>query len=59
MDKLKHILDGCAAVAACGGLATIAGWMPIVLGTIGSIMSILWYCLRFYEWFKNKKDIGE
>ena len=55
MDKLKTIIDACAAVAACGGVVTILGWLPTILGTIAALMSIIWYCYRFYEVFKGKK----
>jgi len=54
MDKLKHILDACAAVAACGGAMTIVGWLPTILGAVASIMSITWYCYRFYEVYKRR-----
>lgn len=59
MDKIKHFLDACAAIAACSGVATMLGWLPTILGALASFMAIAWYCLRFYEWFKTKKDIGE
>lgn len=55
MDKLKHWIDGCAALAACSGFATAMGWIPVVLGVIASLMSIAWYSVRFYEHFKGKK----
>lgn len=55
MDKLKHIFDACAAVAACGGVMTIVGWLPTILGAIASIMSIAWYTYRFYEARKGRQ----
>lgn len=54
MDKLKHIVDACAALAACSGVATILGWLPTILGAIASLMSIAWYCYRFYEVSRKK-----
>ena len=54
MDKLKPILDACAAVAACSGVVTILGWIPTVLGVVASLMSIAWYSFRFYEVYKEK-----
>lgn len=55
MDKIKHIMDACAAIAACSGVATILGWLPTILGAIASLMSIAWYGYRFYEAYQNKK----
>lgn len=54
MDKLKHILDACAAIAACGGAMTIIGWLPTILGALASLMSIAWYTYRFYEAHKGR-----
>jgi hypothetical protein len=53
MDKLKHTCD---AVAACSAIVTIVGWLPVVLGTVASTLSIIWYGIRFYEWYKGKRN---
>lgn len=55
MDKLKHIFDACAAIAACGGVITFLGWLPVILGCIASAMSIAWYTYRFLEIRKGRK----
>ncbi len=58
MDKIKHILDACAAIAACSGVVTILGWLPTILGAIASLMSIAWYAYRFYEVSKKKENVS-
>ena len=58
MDKLKHIVDACAAVAACSGVVTILGWLPAILGAIASFMSIAWYTYRFIEARKGR-NLGD
>lgn len=55
MDKLKHILDLCAAGAACSGIATMLGWLPTILGALASAMSIAWYTYRFIEAHKGRQ----
>jgi hypothetical protein len=52
MNKLKHIVDASAFLIAG---AAIFKFLPF----IATSLSIVWYCLRFYTFFKNKKDIGE
>ena len=51
-DDLKNLIDGGAAVTAIG---TLIGLLPSVL----TVLAIAWYCIRFYEYFKNKKKPGE
>jgi len=53
MIKLKH---ACDAIAACSAVVTIVGWLPVVLGTLASALSVAWYTLRFYEWYKGKRN---
>lgn len=58
MEKIKHFFDGCAAAAACTGVLAVMEFLPTILGAIASIMSIVWYSIRFYEWYKGKKNVN-
>jgi hypothetical protein len=49
MDKLKH---ACDALAACGIITTLVGWLP----AIAAGLSAIWYIIRIYEWWKGKKN---
>ncbi len=46
-DPQKHILDAASAATAVGALA---GWLP----SIASLLTIVWMCLRIYDWFKGR-----
>lgn len=47
-ENLKHILD---AIATGAALASLAQIIPV----LAALASLLWYCIRFYEYFKAKK----
>lgn len=44
---MKSTVDLAALV---GTIAAILHWMPDLAGLVGFI----WYCIRIYEYFKNK-----
>lgn len=48
--KMEHLKNACDGLAACGVIATLAGWMP----KIAAFMSAIWYAIRFYEWIVEK-----
>lgn len=48
MNDTKHILDVGAALTALG---SIMHWMP----EVAALLSVIWYGIRLYEWYKGKK----
>lgn len=61
MEQLKHMLDGFSGLAVlASALKLLAGFfsaLPTILSIISMLMAITWYCIRFYEYFQNKRDI--
>jgi len=47
MDHVKHFFD-----MACVGtaFATLVGWLP----HLAALLSVIWYCIRIYEWVRNR-----
>jgi len=46
-DHTKHLLDTVSGVTAIG---TIMKFLP----AIAALLSIIWYCIRIYEWARSK-----
>ena len=51
-ETMKSVTDGAVGTSA---VVSFLGWLPEVLAAIASLMSIVWFGIRFYEYFKNKK----
>ena len=47
-EAVKHVIDGGAAITVLG---SIAGWLP----TIAAGCAIIWYLIRFYEYYQTKR----
>lgn len=48
VNNLKHVIDVGAAVSAVG---SVMHWMP----EVAALLSVIWYLIRFYELWKNRK----
>jgi len=46
-EHTKHVLDTVSGVTALG---TVMKFLP----AIAALLSIIWYCIRIYEWIKSK-----
>jgi hypothetical protein len=46
-DHTKHLLDTVSGVTALGAVMKF-------LPAIAAVLSIVWYCIRIYEWIKSK-----
>lgn len=49
-DYIKHLVD---ATALINVVATLAAILP----AIAALMSIIWYGIRIYEYFKSGKEV--
>lgn len=47
-DHAKHVTDW---AAFAGVVTTLAGWLP----AIAALLSIIWYAIRIYDWYKRGK----
>lgn len=55
----KSTLDAAATVSALSSLWLTLTQVSLVLAIIASIMSIVWLGIRFWEYYKGRKDPGE
>ena len=46
-EHTKHVLDTVSGVTAFGAVMKF-------LPAIAAVLSIVWYCIRIYEWIKSK-----
>jgi hypothetical protein len=46
-EHTKHVLDTVSGVTAFGAIMKF-------LPAIAAVLSIVWYCIRIYEWIKSK-----
>jgi hypothetical protein len=46
-EHTKHVLDTVSGITA---FAAIMKFLPAV----AALLSIVWYCIRIYEWVKSK-----
>jgi hypothetical protein len=46
-EHTKHVLDTVSGVTV---LATVMKFLP----AIAALLSIIWYCIRIYEWARSK-----
>jgi hypothetical protein len=46
-EHTKHVLDTVSGVTALGAIMKF-------LPAIAAVLSIVWYCIRIYEWIKSK-----
>ena len=46
-EHTKHLLDTVSGVTAFGAVMKF-------LPAIAALLSIVWYCIRIYEWIKSK-----
>lgn len=52
MHKLmKDFADVCAGCAALFGVFSA---LPTILSTVASALAIIWYIIRFREWYKSR-----
>jgi hypothetical protein len=51
MDGVKHGVD---AVGALAVLLSVVHVLPDVLAGIASLVTIIWYGIRIYEWRRGK-----
>lgn len=52
MEGLKHGLDATAAASV------VAAWLnvlPAVLAGVASALSIVWYAIRIWEWWRARR----
>jgi hypothetical protein len=47
MEHVKAVCDGISIGVV---LTTLVGWLP----ALAALVSIIWGCLRIYEWFENR-----
>lgn len=52
MDHIKHGID---AVSACAVIASLSHMFPEILSGTAALLSIVWYGIRIYEWWRTKK----
>lgn len=48
--------EGGKSLADAAALLAIGGTFAQILPPIAAGMAIVWHCIRFYEWWKGKKD---
>lgn len=48
MEPAKHGVDAVAALSAIGA---VVGWLP----SIAAALTIVWYGIRIYEWWRGRK----
>jgi len=46
-EHTKHALDAVSGVTVLG---TVMNFLP----AIAAVLSIVWYCIRIYEWARSK-----
>lgn len=46
-EHTKHVLDTVSGITAFGAIMKF-------LPAIAAILSIVWYCIRIYEWINSK-----
>ena len=46
-EHTKHLLDTVSGVTALGAVMKF-------LPAIAALLSIVWYCIRIYEWMRSK-----
>jgi len=46
-EHTKHVLDTVSGVTAFGAIMKF-------LPAIAAVLSIVWYCIRIYEWINSK-----
>ena len=46
-EHTKHVLDTVSGITAFGAIMKF-------LPAIAALLSIVWYCIRIYEWIKSK-----
>ena len=46
-EHTKHVLDTVSGLTAFGAIMKF-------LPAIAALLSIVWYCIRIYEWIKSK-----
>jgi hypothetical protein len=46
-EHTKHVLDTVSGLTALGAVMKF-------LPAIAAVLSIVWYCIRIYEWIKSK-----
>lgn len=49
MKTIRHVFDTVAAFIAGGALLQI-------LPALAALISIVWYALQIYSWFKNRRS---
>jgi hypothetical protein len=49
MEHLKNTADTLSVAAA---VSAFLGWLP----SLAALASLIWTCIRIYEWFKNKRS---
>lgn len=52
MEEIKHVVDVGAATAA---IVSVLHALPEVLSAIAAGLSIVWYVIRIYDWWRKKK----
>jgi len=49
-DLTQHPISKVLDVIAAGAIAgTFVGWIPILLGTFATVLSIVWFAIQIYE----------
>lgn len=51
----QHVKHGLDAAAAGGAFASFAGWLPIALSVVASILSIVWLTIQITDWYFKRK----
>ena len=46
-EHTKHLLDTVSGITAFGAIMKF-------LPAIAALLSLVWYCIRIYEWIKSK-----
>jgi hypothetical protein len=54
-DHIGPITEGAKSICDLAGLLIIGGVFVEALPKIAAAMAIIWYCVRFYEWYMTPK----
>lgn len=51
----KHTTD---VGAALGALASVCHILPDILAAVASMLSVVWYSIRLWEYIKSKREVS-
>lgn len=51
----QHVKHGLDVAAAGGAFASFAGWLPVLLSIVASVLSIVWLTIQITDWYFKRK----